>query len=87
MTNERYGKCDMCRYCVHDGDDWACMQKNQIVKAKDSCAGYRPGFCENCSYAEIQFGEGKCKLTGEGIYILGVCDDYDPCGRHSMDSQ
>ncbi len=84
MTDERYGKCDVCRYCVHSDDDWACMVNNRLVKPKDSCPRYRPGFCENCSHAEISFGEGKCKLTGEGIFLLVVCDRYDPCGRNSL---
>ncbi|AGI47642.1 hypothetical protein TALC_00645 [Thermoplasmatales archaeon BRNA1] len=84
MPDERYGKCDVCRYCVHDGDDWACMINNKVTSAKGSCERYRPGTCENCSHAEIVFGVVKCGLTGEETDELNVCSDYDPCGRNSL---
>lgn len=87
MSDERYGKCDVCRFCVHDGDDWACMVNNIVVNQKHSCARYRPGFCENCSHAEISFGEAVCKLTKRPTDILSVCEHYDPCGRNSLAGQ
>ena len=82
MTDERYGKCDVCRYCSHSGDDWICTAENRPVKPKDECARYRPGCCENCSRADV--GKEVCTLTGERIFLLGVCDRYDPCGRRTQ---
>ncbi len=82
MTDERYGKCDVCRFCSHSGDDWICTAEDRPVKPKDTCARYRPGCCENCSYADVS-GE-VCRRTGEGIFLLSVCEDYDPCGRKTQ---
>ncbi|MCQ2069738.1 MAG: hypothetical protein MJZ68_01220 [archaeon] len=87
MTNERYGKCDMCRFCVHSEEDWACMVNNIVVKAKGSCPRWRPGCCENCTHVEIKFGNAVCKLHNEATDILSVCDDYDPSGFNSMADQ
>ena len=82
MTDERYGKCDVCRFCNHEGDVWTCTAEDRPVKPKDTCARYRPGCCENCSFADIS--KEVCGRTGEGIFLLGVCEDYDPCGRKSQ---
>lgn len=87
MTDERYGKCKVCRFCVHSEDDWACMLKSQLVHPEGTCPRYRPGCCENCTFAEIEFSEARCTLTGAATDILSVCDRYDPCGRHSFDGQ
>ena len=87
MSDERYGKCDVCRFCVNSDDDWACMVNNKVVHAKGSCPRYRPGCCENCSHAEISFGKAVCKLTGEETDILSVCNHFDPCGRNALSGQ
>ena len=87
MTDERYGKCDVCRYCVHADEDWACMINNKVVSAKQSCPRYRPGCCENCSHATIEFGNAVCGITKQPTDILNVCDKYDPCGRLSLNDQ
>lgn len=87
MTDERYGKCDVCRYCVHSDEDWACMINNKVVSAKQSCPRYRPGCCENCSHATIEFGNAVCGITKQPTDILNVCDKYDPCGRLSLNDQ
>ena len=84
MSDRRYGKCNVCRFCVHDGDDWACMVKNIVVNSEGSCERYRPGSCENCSHVSISFGKAKCTLTGRETDILSVCDDYDPCGKNAL---
>ena len=76
MTDENYGKCDVCRYCAHKGDSWECGLHGKPVAPKDSCGAYRPGCCENCG----SFSEGVCGRTGEEKYELDVCSDYDPSG-------
>lgn len=83
MTDENYGKCDVCRYCNHSGDDWSCTLHSKPTDPKGSCGAYRPGCCENCSRCEIVNGDGICRKTGEEVFILGVCDDYDPCARRT----
>lgn len=83
MTNERYGKCDVCRYCSHSGDDWMCTAEGHKVEPKDSCGRYRPGFCENCSHVCMEGDDATCRLTGEEVFVLGVCDNYDPCARRT----
>ncbi len=84
MPDERYGKCNVCRYCVHDGDDWACMLENRITKPKSSCPRYRPGSCSNCSYCRESFGECFCTLEKREVEDYEVCPRYDPCGRGSL---
>ncbi len=82
MTDERYGKCDVCRYCCHSGDQWLCTAEDRPVSPKDECARYRPGCCENCTHADVE--KELCTLTGDGIFLLSVCERYDPCGRKAQ---
>ena len=84
MPDERYGKCNVCRYCVHDGDDWACMLENKVTKPRSSCPRYRPGSCSNCSRCQISFGECFCTLEKRQVEDFEVCPRYDPCGRGSL---
>ena len=81
MTDENYGKCDVCRYCAHSGDAWECTLHGKRVEPKGSCGAYRPGCCENCGFCRIEDGNGFCERTGEEVFVLGVCDFYDPSGR------
>ncbi|MDD3232910.1 MAG: hypothetical protein PHT00_01910 [Candidatus Methanomethylophilus sp.] len=87
MTDARYGKCRVCRFCVHSENDWACMIKSKLVHPGDSCERFRPGSCENCSRVKLDFDRATCTVTGAETDILSVCDHYDPDGRHSFDSQ
>ena len=84
MTDENYGKCDVCRYCSHKGENWECGLHGKSVAPKDSCGAYRPGCCENCSHCTVTDGNGTCTRTGEEVFVLGVCDFYDPSGRRTQ---
>lgn len=84
MTDERYGKCDVCRFCLHSEDDWACVMHKKVVNRKSSCNRYRPGSCENCSHADVKFGEAYCNKHKREVDVLDVCSDYDPCARNVM---
>ena len=84
MTDENYGKCDVCRYCAHKSDSWECGLHGKPVAPKDSCGAYRPGCCENCNHCTVTDGNGICGRTGEEVFVLGVCDFYDPSGRRTQ---
>jgi len=84
MPDDRYGKCNVCRYCVHDDDDWACILENKITKPRGSCAKYRPGSCGNCSFVKIDFGECTCTLDNRPVEDFEVCPKYDPCGTSAL---
>lgn len=87
MPDERYGKCDVCRFCVHSDDDWVCALQRKVVHRKSSCGRYRPGSCENCSHADVKFGEAHCRRFDKDVDTLDVCPDYDPCARYSVGSE
>jgi len=84
MAKKDYGKCRLCKFCVHSDDDWACMLLNKVTSPQRSCPRFRPGCCENCTHAEIVFGEATCALTKKKVDVLDVCNDFDPCGRRSL---
>ena len=84
MPDERYGKCNVCRYCVHDEDDWACMLDNKLVKPAGSCQKYRPGCCDNCRYVSVSFGEYTCNLDKRSVESFEVCPKFDPSGRCAL---
>ena len=84
MPDEKYGKCNVCRYCVHDEEDWACMIENKVTKPRNSCPKYRPGSCSNCSFANVSFDVYTCTKHKRQVEDFEVCPDYDPCGRGSL---
>ncbi|MBR2254232.1 MAG: hypothetical protein IJ856_00180 [Candidatus Methanomethylophilaceae archaeon] len=74
MTDERYGRCRVCRFCRHEGDSWTCVPEDRPTMPDSSCGRYRPGCCEYCG----NYVAETCRLTGAQVYPLEVCDDYDP---------
>lgn len=76
MTNENYQKCRTCRFCRHSDDSWVCLPEGMTTEPGSSCGRYRPGCCENCT----SYNDGICRRTGEGMFSLDVCSDYDPSG-------
>lgn len=84
MTDENYGKCKTCRFCMHSKGIWICTINECKVDMDDTCNRYRPGSCENCGYLSIGSESFSCKLTGNEVDTLDVCTEYDPCGRRSI---
>lgn len=76
MTNENYRKCRTCRFCRHSDGMWVCLPESRPTGDDDSCGRYRPGCCENCN----MYVSGTCSRTGEGMFELDVCTEYDPKG-------
>jgi len=76
MSNEAYRKCKSCRFCSHKDDLWVCVLTSKSMGPDDTCERYRPGCCEYCNL----FSKGRCIRTGETMYELDVCVNYDPSG-------
>ena len=74
--NEAYRKCKTCRFCNHKGDLWVCVAEEKPTAPEGTCGRYRPGCCENCG----MFDRGVCRRTGEEMFELDVCTEYDPSG-------
>ena len=84
MTNINYMKCRTCRFCVHIEEKWKCSLTRMPTGSGETCARYRPGSCENCSYARITDNAPLCSLRKDETDTLSVCSEYDPCGRRSV---
>ena len=52
------------------------MPEEKPTEMDGTCGRYRPGCCENCK----QYVSGVCERTGQEMFELDVCSDYDPAG-------
>ena len=74
--DESYHKCRTCRFCRHADGMWVCLADSRATTSDGTCGRYRPGCCENC----LSFTGGRCSRTGEEMFPLDVCSEYDPSG-------
>ncbi|MGI5964993.1 MAG: hypothetical protein ACOX8L_03985 [Candidatus Methanomethylophilaceae archaeon] len=81
MTNENYGKCKTCRFCIRSGDVWKCVFTGSDSGPEGSCGRFRPGICESCSFYSVKDGREYCGAFSKETYALDVCSFYDPSSR------
>ena len=78
--DKSYRKCRTCRFCRHADGMWVCVPEEKPTEMDGTCGRYRPGCCENCK----QYVSGVCERTGQEMFELDVCSDFDPAGSFSQ---